>query len=83
MLAIRDELQQSRRTSSDSLLDHTSLGPSPPTNVRYISSLYLAQSSLSSDVSQYDFSYSISHIPSANRRAPIGMDENKVLNGSM
>ena len=57
-MSIRDELNESR-TSPDSLLDHTPFGSSPPINIRYISSVYLAQSSLSSDVSLYDFSHSV------------------------
>ncbi len=57
-MSIRDELNESR-ASPDSSLDHAPFGSSPPINIRYISSVYLAQSSLSSDVSLYDFSHSV------------------------
>ena len=58
MMTIRDELRQTKRSPDGS----SSLGFSPPFPVRYISSLYLADSSLSTDVSQYDFSFNVSHV---------------------
>ena len=50
MMAIRDEFRENSP-------DKSSLGFSPPFPARYISSQYLADSSLSTDVSQYDFTF--------------------------
>lgn len=49
MMAIRDELRGQSHSSS------IGSSPSPLIPTRYISSQYLADSSLSTDVSQYDF----------------------------
>ena len=79
LLTIRDELQHLRGTTPDSSpSDHTPLGSSPPFNVHYISSVYLAQSSLSSDVSQYDFTYATTHSTGSDDIPATGTDDVKV-----